>query len=264
MDSESTSVLEQLELAASDSASVELPRLLKLVNQSPSPDNAAAFELLARIAVKKRDIETGLYCVSRLKMGRVCRDVRNELQACNEPFSALALLAINLNIPEEAEAILVESNDKVALSNFYQETNEWRKAIDCIDRLNLKNVYYKYAKHLESEGNFQDAVKFYEKSNTHTFEVPRMLFDLDDGNNSLYKYCTATSSSNRDSESEADGKASARSELMRWWAQYSESIGDIPEALNWYEKAEDYYNFVRLLCFTGNTERAKRVVAERG
>lgn len=260
---EPLSVLEQLEAAATDITSAELPRLLKMVNRSASPDDALAFELMAKIAVKKRDIETGLYCVSKLKMGRVCRDVRNELAASNGTFSALALLAINLNIPEEAEAILVESNDKAALSNFYQETNEWREAIDCIDRLNLKNVYYKYAKHLESEGNFQDAVKYYEKSNTHTFEVPRMLFDLDDGNNSLYKYCTGSSRTSSSTQaSERDVKASARSELMRWWAQYSESIGDISEALSWYEKAEDYYNFVRLLCFTGDMEKAKSVVAD--
>ena len=49
---------------------------------------------------------------------------------------------------------------------------------------------------------------------------------------------------------------------MRWWAQYSESVGDISAALTWYEKAQDYYNFVRLLCFTGDVERAKSVMAE--
>lgn len=264
MDSDPCSVLEQLEVAYQDIGTAELPRLVKLVNQCSSGEDALAFELLAKIAVKKRDIETGLYCVSRLKMGRVCRDVRSELTTSNGNFSALALLAINLQIPEEAEAILIESNDRVALSNFYQETNEWRKAIDCVDRLNLKNVYYKYAKHLESESKFQEAIKYYEKSNTHTFEVPRMLFDLDDANRSLYKYCTTDPRSSSPSSSDSDASSGARSELMRWWAQYSESIGDISEALKWYEKAGDYYNFIRLLCFNGETEKAKRVLLEDG
>jgi intraflagellar transport protein 140 len=262
MEPEPRSVLEQLEAAYQDSSAAELPHLIKLVNQCSSGEDALAFELLAKIAVKKRDIETGLYCVSRMKMGRVCRDVRSELTSSNGSFSALALLAINLKIPEEAEAILIESNDRVALSNFYQETNEWRKAIDCIDRLNLKNVYYKYAKHLEAEGKFQEAIKYYEKSNTHTFEVPRMLFDLDDANHSLYKYCTSGPRASSPSSSDTDAASGTRSELMRWWAQYSESIGNNSEALNWYEKAGDYYNFVRLLCFSGETEKAKSVLAE--
>lgn len=265
MESEQLSVLEQLELALDDVTVVSLSQLLKQVNESSSREDPLAFEMLAKISIKKRDIETGLYCASKLRMARVCRDVRNELKDCKGPSSALSLLALNFNLLDEAEAILVEADDKVALSNFYQETNQWEKAIECIDRLNLKNVYYKYAKYLESEGNFHEAVKYYEKSNTNTFEVPRMLFDLDDGNNALRKYCMSNrrpSLSSSGTSEQVQGRQSKQADLMRWWGQYSESIGDVAEALVAYEKAKDYYNYVRLLCFTGDMDAAKKAVAD--
>ena len=45
------------------------------------------------------------------------------------------------------------------------------------DRLHLRATHYQYAKKLEWEKSYTEAVKHYEESKTNVFEVPRMLFD---------------------------------------------------------------------------------------
>ena len=56
----------------------------------------------------------------------------------------------------------------------------------------------------------------YEKSETHRFEVPRMLF-------------------NNITELEAYVLKSKDKKLMGWWAQYLESNGDMEAALQFYQ-----------------------------
>lgn len=43
------------------------------------------------------------------------------------------------------------------------------------DRVHLRTTYYNYAKHLEASADCGLALSYYEKSDTHRFEVPRML-----------------------------------------------------------------------------------------
>ena len=52
--------------------------------------------------------------------------------------------------------------------------------------------------------------------------------------------------------------------IRKWWAEYLESMGELEQAIQFYETAKDYYSLVRLLCFTGNLERAVEVVEESG
>ena len=231
--------------------SLDLNQMIKTINRM-GEDNVKLWTNLARISVKCRDIKMGLYCITKLKNARVAADVKRELKATNDEKCGLAILAINLQLFPEAEELLKQSSNKLALSRYYQSRNEWEKAIECVDKVNLKTVYYNYAKHLENEeGNVQEAIKFYEKSNTHVFEVPRMLFDID-GNAMLQRYCLGSSSSTSSKQKDP--------QLIRWWGQYCESLGDISQALAAYEKANDYYHLVRLLCYTGETEKAKAVL----
>ena len=46
------------------------------------------------------------------------------------------------------------------------------------DRINMKNAYYNSAKFYEASGKYELAIEFYEKSNTHIKEVPRMLIEV--------------------------------------------------------------------------------------
>ena len=45
------------------------------------------------------------------------------------------------------------------------------------DRINLKNTYYRQAKDYEVLKDFNKAIEYYELSETHQKEVPRMLIE---------------------------------------------------------------------------------------
>lgn len=51
---------------------------------------------------------------------------------------------------------------------------------------------------------------------------------------------------------------------MSWWAQYLESTGDMEAALKVYQRAEDWYSQVRLLCFTGQLSKADAMAKQCG
>ena len=76
-------------------------------------------------------------------------------------------------------------------------------------------------------GDISGAIQNYEKSGTHRFEVPRLLFE---DWNILEAYIQKTSDK----------------ELKRWWAQYMESTGEMELALQYYELAQDYLSLVRV------------------
>lgn len=228
---------------------VDLNKMIKVMNVQ-GESNEKLWKNLARISVKCRDLEMGLYCVSRMRMARVARDVKAEMSRSNSKELALALLAINLNLMSEAEEIYQQSGDKHALSNFYQARNDWESAIKCVDKFNLKTVYYSYARYLESQDMIEEAIKYYELSNNHAVEVPRMLFNRD--LNQLKDYCTKSKVSTGDDL-----------RLKNWWALYCESQGNIDEAIKTYEEGQDYYNLVRLLCINGQLDQAKALMANK-
>lgn len=64
----------------------------------------------------------------------------------------------------------------------YQASGEWDKAIEISekhDRINLRTTYYKTAKMHEVSQNYEKAIFYFEKSNTHLKEIPRMYLDRD-------------------------------------------------------------------------------------
>ncbi|XP_055220877.2 intraflagellar transport protein 140 homolog isoform X5 [Gorilla gorilla gorilla] len=88
-------------------------------------------------------------------------------------------------------------------------------------------------------------IKSYEKSDTHRFEVPRMLSeDLP----SLELYVNKMKDKT----------------LWRWWAQYLESQGEMDTALHYYELARDHFSLVRIHCFQGNVQKAAQIANETG
>lgn len=44
--------------------------------------------------------------------------------------------------------------------------------------------------------------------------------------------------------------------MLKWFAEYVESTGNIELAVKYFEEAKDYLSAVRLLCFLENTEQA--------
>lgn len=53
-------------------------------------------------------------------------------------------------------------------------------------------------------------------------------------------------------------------ELVKWWGQYLESIGDMSLALQSYEQAGDYFSQVRVLCFSQQVDRASHLALISG
>lgn len=49
-------------------------------------------------------------------------------------------------------------------------------------------------------------------------------------------------------------------QLMRWWAQYNEGIGEFEKAFDFYRQAEDHLSLVRMYCFAGKLKDASDVV----
>ncbi|XP_044289062.1 intraflagellar transport protein 140 homolog isoform X3 [Varanus komodoensis] len=100
-------------------------------------------------------------------------------------------------------------------------------------------------------GNMDEAfksiklIKSYEKSDTHKFEVPRMLSeDLQ----ALESYVNKMKDK----------------DLWKWWAQYLEGQADMEAAFRYYELAQDYFSMVRIHCFLGNIQKAAEIANATG
>uniref|UniRef100_A0A803XVH6 Intraflagellar transport 140 n=1 Tax=Meleagris gallopavo TaxID=9103 RepID=A0A803XVH6_MELGA len=149
---------------------------------------------------------------------------------------------------EDAEQLYKACKRYDLLNKFYQATNQWQKAIETAeahDRVHLRTTYYNYAKHLEAVGEHTLALSHYEKSDTHRFEVPRMLSeDLQALENYVNKMKDKS--------------------LWKWWAQYLESQSDLESALKYYALAQDYFSLVRVHCFQGNIQKAAEIANETG
>ncbi|TNN26836.1 Intraflagellar transport protein 140 [Liparis tanakae] len=134
------------------------------------------------------------------------------------------------------------------LNHFYQASSQWQQALDTAeshDRIHLRTTYYNYAKYLESMGDKTQALVYYEKSDTHRVEVPRML---QDDTPSLEVYVN---------------KMKDKS-IYKWWAQYLESQSDMDSALCFYESAQDFLSLVRVHCYMGNIQKASEIANETG
>ena len=52
--------------------------------------------------------------------------------------------------------------------------------------------------------------------------------------------------------------------VRKWWAEYLESMGELEQAMQFYETANDHYSLVRILCFSGQIARAIEIAEESG
>ncbi|KAH9375819.1 hypothetical protein HPB48_021212 [Haemaphysalis longicornis] len=134
------------------------------------------------------------------------------------------------------------------LVRLLEDSGQWERAIEVArshDRIRLRATYHNYAKHLEASGELEKAVAAYEKAETHLFDVPRMLFD---DPQALEQYV----------------RASGNADMLKWWAQYMESVGEMEAALHFYEAARDYLSLLRVHCYFGNVDRACEIANETG
>ncbi|KAF6271471.1 intraflagellar transport 140 [Rhinolophus ferrumequinum] len=207
----------------------------------------AVWENMARVCVKTQRLDVAKVCLGNMGHARGARALR-EAEQEPELEARVAVLAIQLGMLEEAEQLYKKCKRYDLLNKLYQASSQWQKAIEVAElqnRVHLRTTYYNYAKHLEASSDCSLALSYYEKSDTHRFEVPRMLSeDLQ----SLEVYIN-----------KMKDKA-----LWRWWAQYLESQAEMDAALYYYELAQDHFSLVRIHCFQGNIQKAAKIANETG
>uniref|UniRef100_A0A8C5KRC3 Intraflagellar transport 140 n=1 Tax=Jaculus jaculus TaxID=51337 RepID=A0A8C5KRC3_JACJA len=205
------------------------------------------WENMARMCVKTQRLDVAKVCLGNMGHARGARALR-EAEREPELEARVAMLAIQLGMLEDAEQLYKKCKRYDLLNKFYQASNQWQKAIEMAelhDRVHLRTTYYNYAKHLEASADCGLALSYYEKSDTHRFEVPRMLSE---DPVSLEPYVNRMKDKT----------------LWRWWAQYLESQAEMDTALHYYELAQDYLSVVRVHCFQGNMQKAAEIANETG
>jgi intraflagellar transport protein 140 len=166
-----------------------------------------------------------------------------------EKEAAVAMLAIQLGLFDDAERLYKECNRYDLLLHLYMASGRWKDALKIAsryDRIHLKSTHYQYARYLEHIGDTASAITHYELSETHKHEVPRMLFD-----------------SQHINELEQYIKSSDEKQLIKWWAQYCESNGAYEDAIKFYEQANETLALVRVYCYRGEDEKAAKVCIDK-
>ncbi|KAJ9573631.1 hypothetical protein L9F63_008972, partial [Diploptera punctata] len=207
----------------------------------------SVWESLARMCVKTKRLDVAFVCLGHMKHARGASALRD---AMKEPQleARVAMLAIQLGLMEDAERLYASCGRWDLLNEMYQAGGEWEKALRVAeeqDRIHLRSTYFNYARHLEVRGDMMGAAQMYERADAHRTQVPRMLLD---DHRALEQYI----------------HKSKDPQLVKWWGQYMESVGDMDQAVHYYEEAQDYYSLVRVLCFQENLVRASEIASTTG
>lgn len=103
----------------------------------------------------------------------------------------------------------------------------------------------KYAHWLSENGNTHEALKMYQQTNDPVYNITQLLME---DPNALRKFMQSTNDHN----------------MLKWYAQYIESTGDMESAFKLYQKSEDFFSQVRILCFLGQISKADAVARSSG
>ncbi|CAF0790150.1 unnamed protein product [Brachionus calyciflorus] len=202
----------------------------------------SVWENMAQMCVKSHRVDVAKVCLGNMGNVKGIRLLREEIAKGADSDTQIAIIALNLGMIEEAEKLLINAKRYDLLNKLYQNMDLWAKAIDVAnknDRIHLRNTCYNYAKFCEERNDLAMAIDYFEKSDTHRVEVPRMFLERDDLV-SLQKY----TENSRDKE------------LFRWWGHYFESLGNTENAFSCYKQAEDNLSLCRLHCTNENTKAA--------
>ena len=199
------------------------------------------WENMAHICIKTKRLDVLEVCLSNMRFERgikAFREARHE----KEPEAKLAMVAMHLNMIEEAKELLQECNRWDVLIHFYITIGEYEKAVNTAkenDRINLQNTYFRIAQHYEQVDQIDEAMKYYKLSGCGAREIPRML--ISKNKSELLEQSIGDSNNNIS---------------LLWWASYLESKGDFEKALDTYKKAKDSKNIIRLLLQKDKLEEA--------
>ncbi|KAK1948293.1 Intraflagellar transport protein 140 [Phytophthora citrophthora] len=212
-------------------------------------ENPSVWENMARMCVKTKRLDVAEVCLGNMGHARGAAAVQ-EAKKESELEVAIAMVAIQLGLRDDAARLYRECGRYDLLNKLYQASGYWKKAVDVAakrDRIHLKTTYHALARHYEEMGDLKEAMEAYEDAGTHQKDIPRMLFKL--GKIDLLQKYVSTSN-NRD--------------LLIWWAQFQESQGQFDSAVESYQRAKDYLSIVRVLCFKKDFQAAAKVAQTSG
>ncbi|ORX82074.1 hypothetical protein BCR32DRAFT_327034 [Anaeromyces robustus] len=204
--------------------------------------NKEVWENMAKMSIKTKRLDVASICLGNMG-NAVAVQALNELsnEECNDV--KLATIAIYLEMYDEAEKLFISAKAYDKLSQLYQARGKWEKAIDIVtsyNKINIKPTYYNYGKYLEEMGDYNGAIKAYEKSGNSNFEIPRIFLKIIKDENKLKEYV----------------ENSTDKSIYKWWAQYCELKSDFEEAIKYYQKANELSLAVKVLCSSGKLNEA--------
>lgn len=196
---------------------------------------------MARMSIKSRRLDVAETCIANMRFARGAKALR-DLKG-KDDLSKLASVAILLNMLEEAKELLREAKRYDLLNDLFQHENNWEAALKVAeenDRINLKLTQYKAAQNYEMHKNFEEAIKYYDLSETGSEEVPRMLL----ANKKYERLSTYAEASN-------DNK------VYSFQGQVFQQNNRIEDAIKYYQKAEDIGSIVRIQLEKGDIPAAE-------
>ncbi|XP_054283383.1 intraflagellar transport protein 140 homolog [Macrosteles quadrilineatus] len=202
---------------------------------------------LARMCVKARRLDVARVCLGNMKDARGVAALR-QAEIHPEIQARVAMLAVHLGMLEEAERLYAECGRWDLLNKLLQTCGKWPDSVRLAedkDRIHLRHTCHWYGKHLETEGDVEAAAEMYKRADTHRQQVPRML---------LHDYTTLEKYIIKSSDPA----------LIKWWAQYMESTGDMESAMKHYTEAGDHLSMVRVMCFLEDFDRAAEIANSSG
>ncbi len=236
----------------------------------------SVWESLAKVCVKTRRLDVVEKCVGQTgnvnaALGAFQRD-NGSLAGRHEgdPTSRLATIASYLGMLEDAERLFKEASRFDLLNKFYQASSAWEKAIETAekrDRIHLQETYYNYAVYLRGIGNRNGALKHFQLAGSELPECTKLLLE-------------GTGSGNPQKAAEADQRlrdyvgrrigeaqsavenskeAKSLEKLRKWYGQYLESKHDLAGASREYTQSRDWNAAVRVHCFCGEVDTAKKL-----
>lgn len=169
-----------------------------------------------------------------------------------DPEAKLVVLAIELQMIPEAEVLYKICGRYDLLNELLQNCGRFEEALqiaESLDRVHSKNTYYEYAEWLNGNGDINNAMIYYSKANNTAHNVTQMLIREPSLLKVIFIFLLIKSimalSIHTEQFVQQYLSDSTDPNMLKWWAQYTESTGDMNAALKIYQKAEDWFSQVK-------------------
>jgi intraflagellar transport protein 140 len=140
---------------------------------------SAAWRSMATICIRHKRLDVAEVCLGY--MGNIL-GVRAISDAADVPEAdaRLAAAAVHLGMLDEAERLYKSCGRYDLLNKLYISQGRLDKALETSqsrDRLHMRTILFHSARHKESCGDVEGAIKAYEQAGVNCKEVPRMLWE---------------------------------------------------------------------------------------